>query len=234
MFSRCLRALGAATLGSLLSVAPIRAQHLDRVRLTFPMGPSVLVPGSRFGEAYDGGVGAGASVTFPVSRRVRLRAGFEFQTFPYDRLRFFQRLGIDQVDLEGQFGEGARIWSWSLGPEVVLWDPGTVALYSTVLVGRASRQSTGMLVWMYCAPKTVLAVVGDTLRSVPYVPPASCPEATSETAIAGSGFGAQVGAGIRVRDRGRSFWVLEVGVATWLLAPRMLTFPVRVGYGLGF
>lgn len=91
-----------------------------------------------------------------------------------------------------------------------------------------------MLVWMYCTPHGGFAITGDTIRAVTIPPAPSCPEATSETDIAGSGSGGQLMTGVRFGAGGRSFGIFEAGVAPWLLRPRMVSFPIRWGFGFRF
>jgi hypothetical protein len=233
MFPRPAASIALIAIAVIASTSPAAAQRPDRIRFMLPVGPSVLVPGGRFSQAYDGGAAFGATVAIPLGPRFWLRGGVEWQAYPYDRPRFFTRMGMPAADLSTQFGEYAALWSWFAGPEVTLWKTGYFEGYGLASVGGAVRRPHGFLVTMYCTPRPMTAVVNDTIRSVTYTPPPSCDEARSETNIGGVALGAQAGTGVRWR-RGRSFWFLEAGAAGWLLTPMTVTLPLRAGMGWGF
>ncbi len=233
MLSRSAAAIALIFIAASVAPSPAGAQRPERFRLMFPVGASPLVPIGGFSQAYEGGAAFGATVAIPLGSRVWLRGGVEWQAYPYDRARFFTRIGIPAVDLSTQFGEYAALWSWFAGPEVMLWKAGDFEGYGLASVGGAARRPHGFLVTMYCTPRTMTAVVNDTIRSVPYTPPPSCDEARSETKIRGVALGAQVGTGVRWRT-GSSFWFLEAGAAGWLLTPVTVTLPLRAGLGWGF
>lgn len=184
------------------------------------------VPSGAFAQAFDNGPSMELFASVHLVRGLSLRVDLHRAWLPYDRGRFFQQLGMDSVDLDGQLGGDAQLSSWSIGPELTLWRGGPVHIYSFGTIGRVSRStSTAPLVALYCESPGVPP--GSP-------PPVGCAAAQRETRIEGSGAAFAFGAGARWRWRGRALISLEAGYDRALLSPASSGFPIRVGYSVTF
>jgi hypothetical protein len=204
---------------------PAAAQRSGGTNMSLTGGAYLLAPGT-FAQAFNHGPTMGLVSSAHLVGRLSLRAALRHDWLPYDRARFFRQLGVGTVDLDEQLGGDAQLTTWSVGPELTLWRPRWLRLYSFGTLGRASRStSTGPLVALYCEPP-----------SVPPGSPASagCDRAVRETRIKGNGVSLALGAGVRWQSQTRTFLSLEAAYDRELLSPASSGFPIRLGYGITF
>jgi hypothetical protein len=220
---------------ALLGPSVASAQQHETVSLRLAGGAYVLAPGA-VARAFNTGASVTVTGTVHLATRLALRAEVARDQLPYDRVRFFQQLGIGPVDLATQFGADARLTTWSAGPELALWRTSSVLLSSFTTVGRVHRStSTGPLLVLYCGPPSVVVDADGTIHApTEWVAPSGCAQAQAETQISGTAWSVAIGAALRWRTGARSFVSFEAAYARSFLTPASAGFPLRAGYGLTF
>lgn len=169
--------------------------------LAIQTGVSVSVPVGDPGFARAFGLGAAGSLGVVYNRATSWRPWFELELhmFTYDRHRFFERIGLRNVDLSTQLDAGTTTWTAMVGVDLMPWRLSWLEPYLRGGIGYLSRDNGAapILIYQYCTPAMVISesYIGPDLD---FVAPEFCTDARAEVGDDIRGLGVQVGAGVTV------------------------------------
>ena len=175
-----------------------------------------------FSDAYNLQSSRAFGLGIAVTDAMVIRTYFEGHTFSYDRVRFFEGLGLSGVDLDEQLGGGVILLRIGVGGCLTLLSDARIRPFVSVGVAYVSRQSTAeRLAELYCLNPTG-------------VDPEGCSRALAETGIDDTGVSADAGFGLEGAVRENLAAFVEIGYIHSFLSPKSGVFPFRAGAALRF
>jgi hypothetical protein len=191
---------------------------------------SVPVGDAGFRRAFDTGLGASVAAAYGWSGRLRSWIDVEIHEYDYDRQRFFDQIGLPDVDLSTQIDAAMATWSAMVGIDLTPWRVGPLVPYFRTGLGYYHRDSgaTTLLILFYCTPAT--EVSSDYIGiERGFVAPDFCSEARREVGPDVVGVGYQVGLGTSLElKRGHSGFV-DLRLGGPLSATDLTTLHLRAG-----
>jgi hypothetical protein len=198
------------------------------------MGMGIAWPSQRagFAAAFDAQVSGTIEIGMFASDWLLVRGTAEYQVFNFDRRRFFESLGLPDVDLSTQLGAGLEQWHLSFGTAFMPWRTASLAPYVFAAGGYLFRDSNAtILVTMYC---------GFGGPDDPFGGPAepqwvdACDAARPEARLTDSGPAVSGGVGIQWEVERRWLLFAEVSYVTAQTTPGAELFPMRFGWLAAF
>jgi hypothetical protein len=197
------------------------------VMITTAVGVSTPVAGNAFADGFGRGGTVSLGAWYGLGGSWRPWFDFELHEFSYNRGRFFDKLGIPNVDLTKQLETGTALWSLMMGMDFVPWASQRLQPYVRGGLGFAHRDdgASPVLVSQYCGFRPAGPVAPDNVDDHP----AYCAQAWNEVGSDFDALGVQVGIGttVRVSEHLSGFVDLRLSRAFASSAPSL--FPARVG-----
>lgn len=213
----------ALTLGASVGwVKTTVAQPAKRGHFDVSLGAALPTNLGGFSDAYNLLNSAAFGLGIAVTDAMVIRTYFEGHTFSYDRVRFFEGLGLSGVDLDEQLGGGVILLRIGVGGRLNLLSDARIRPFVSVGVAYVSRQSNAeRLAELYCLNPTG-------------VDPEGCSRALAETRIDDTGVSADAGFGLEGAVTENLAAFVEIAYIHSFLSPKSGVFPFRAGAALRF
>ncbi len=198
------------------------AQPAERGHFEVSLGTALPTNLGGFSDAYNLLSSAALGLGIAVTDAMVIRTYVQGHTFSYDRVRFFEGLGLSGIDLDEQLGGGVILLRIGVGGRLNLLSDARIRPFVSVGVAYVSRQSTAEpLAQLYCFNPT-------------RVDPEGCSRALAETRIDDTGVSADAGFGLEGAVRKNVAAFVEIGYIHSFLSPKLGVFPFRAGAALRF